>query len=167
MNGEQQSVRSRRTNNHSKKDSNIDRVIPDVPDHVVKAMRDGPGQQAVGIIFKWKNIKNKEHRDIQLDELNANNSSKNSTRSKKKDHSKSGKRIGSDKGTRNKVKTSKRIRLYLGSNGDANRKSCRASTKTRKTVAGVPQSTAKVSIKDPKKKDDPVWTTSKSNNDSD
>ena len=58
-------------------------------------------------------------------------------------------------------------RLSLGSNGDANSKSRQASTKTWKTVASVPQSTTKVSINDPKEKDDPVWTASESNDDSD
>ena len=128
MNDEQQSVQDRRTNDHSKKDSNSDRVVPDIPDHMVKAMRDGTVKQAVVILFKWKNIKNKEHRDIRPDELNVNKSSKDSTRSTKKCHSKSGKRGGGNKDTRNKGKTTKIRRLLLGSNGDANIKSRRAST---------------------------------------
>ena len=130
MNDEQQSVQDRRTNDHSKKDSNSDRAVPDIPDHVVKTMRECTGTQAVGILFKWKTIKKKEHRDIQPDELNVNKSSKDSNRSTKKDNSKSGKRGGSDKDTRNKGKTLKIRGLSLGSNGDANSKSRRSSTKT-------------------------------------
>ena len=79
MYDEQHSFRARRTNSHSKKDYNSDRVVPDVPDRMVKAIHDGTGQQAVGILFKWKNIMNKEHRDIRPDELNVNNYSKDST----------------------------------------------------------------------------------------
>ena len=52
MNDEQQSVRYRRTNDHSRKYSNSDRVFPSVPYHLVESMRDGTGQQAVGILFQ-------------------------------------------------------------------------------------------------------------------
>ena len=77
-NDAQPKVLSRRTNDHSKKDSNSDRAVPDILDHVVKAMRESAGTQAVGILFKWKNIKNKENRDIRPDKLHVSNSSKDS-----------------------------------------------------------------------------------------
>ena len=102
-----------------------------------------------GLILKWKNIWNEEKRHIRSDELRLNENRDSNHSKKNKGNSKDGKRKGGNhkndkKGNKNKRKR----RLFIISEELASG-TIRRTVKTRKTTAGVPQTTAVVSIKDP------------------
>jgi hypothetical protein len=45
------------------------KAFPDLPDHLIKSMRASNGQQAVGMMLKWKKVLKEEGRHIRPDEL--------------------------------------------------------------------------------------------------
>ena len=131
-----------------------------IPDHVVERARNcATSRQAVGVILKWKKIKNEEGRDIRPEELRTDgDSNKQGSSHGKRDEANGGKR-GKDR----KKGGKRQRRLSISSDSPAK---SRRTVKTRKTEAGTSASTAVVSIKDA---DDPdhAWTDSSSDNDPD
>ena len=154
---EQQNARARRVNDSSTQGSN---TVPNIPDHVVECARNcATSRQAVGVILKWKKIKNEEGRDIRPEELRTDgDSNKQGSSHGKRDEANVGKR-GKDR----KKGGKRQRRLSISSDSPAK---SRRTVKTRKTEAGTSASTAVVSIKDA---DDPdhAWTDSSSDNDPD
>jgi len=122
-------------------------AVPDIPDHVLQTARNcNSAASAIGVILKWKRVKNEHNRDIRPDELQQHKP--NSKKSSNSSHKKGGK----------DQKKQKRRRLSLGHNEPSK---ARRANKTRQVSAGLKEATVQVSIKEPEDPE-PSWTDSDS-----
>ena len=139
---------SRRAPSHYNENKKSGSAVTNITDHVLELARNSStGKQAIRIFMKWKKIKNKDKRDVRLEELRSNNY-KGSNHIQNKYYSKDVNKRGNDKRKDNGY--AKKRRLYICSDEPASGKSRRTSVKTWKTEAGISVSTAVFAIKDPK-----------------
>ena len=130
------------------------KLVPEIPDHVLKAARAARNAQgAVALILKWKRIKNDENRDVRPEELLPNKP--NPKQGSNSSHKKGG---NDNKKGGNDHKKNRRRRLSIAHDRPSK---ARRLTKTRQVSAGLKEPTVQVSIKDPTESK-PDWTDSDS-----
>ena len=150
---------------HSKGDTKRNGSIPSIPGHLLDLMKKGNGLQASGLILKWRNIWNEVKRHIRSDELRLNDNRDSNHIKNKKGNPKGGNRGGGNHKNDNKSnKKTRKQRLSIIAEEPA-RGTTIQTVKKRKTTAGVPHTTAVVSIKDPDETKYTVFTESSSGDD--
>ena len=155
---EQQRGRSRWSPDHSKGKTKSYGSTPSIPGHLLYLIMKGNGSQAAGLILKWKNIWNEEKRHIRSDELRLNDNIDSNHSKNKKGDSKDGKWKGGNHKNDNKGNKNPRKRCLSIIYEEPDSSTRRRMVKTRKTTAGIPQTTTVVSIKDPDEMKDTVFT---------